>query len=147
VDSSIFDPRDAQLSADHVVGRRRKQLFCLESGLLFSIGGWRSGAGVGCCVGSIGGMGGVRRAAARRDQAPKRFQSIGGGGGQPNEGGASHESFETPRGSGIDRVIAEGKPRMREREESSPRLTRRRAQSSIEEHNSSFVPQGVVWIW
>lgn len=27
VDSSIFNPRGAQLSADHVVGRRRKQLF------------------------------------------------------------------------------------------------------------------------
>jgi hypothetical protein len=146
-DSSIFNPRGAQLSADHVVGRRRKQpFFFLESGLLSSIRGWRSGAGVGSCVRSIGGTVGVRRAAARRDRTPKR-RSIDSGGGQPNEGGDSRESFETPRSSGINRVIAGGKPRMREREESSPRLTRGRAQSSIERQTSPFAPQVVVWIW
>lgn len=36
MDSSIFNPRGAQLSADHVVGQRHKQLFFfLESGFLF----------------------------------------------------------------------------------------------------------------
>lgn len=62
-------------------------------------------------------------------------------------GADSRESFETPRGSGIDRVIAGGKPRMRERGESSPRLTRGRAQSSIERQTSPFAPQEVAWIW
>lgn len=115
--------------------------FSSRAGFFSSIGGWRSWAGVGSCDRSIGGTVSVRRAAARRDRTPKR-RSIDGGGGQPNEGGDSRESFETPRDSGIDRVIAGGKPRMREREESSPRLPRGRAQSSIERQTSPFAPQG-----
>jgi len=84
VDSGIFNPRDAQLSTDHVVGQQHKHLFSPRERTFFLDRRMAERARVGFCVRSIGGMVSVRRAAARRDRTPKRRSIDGGGGGQPN---------------------------------------------------------------
>lgn len=148
MDSSIFNPRGAQLSADHVVGQRHKQLFFfLESGLLI-LDQRMAERGRSRFLRSEHRRDGECSASCRASR-PDAEASVDRRRRRPTErrGPDSRESFETPRGSGIDRVIAGGKPRMRERGESSPRLTRGRAQSSIERQTSPFAPQEVAWIW